>query len=180
MRESGFLPPPREPNVDETQNPNNTMLEPTTDVNENTPNKNPEQLNENVAESSQKPIDDAPILQSQTQLNEEEEEAGCICSICMEELHDPVSTPCGHVFCRRCIEEWLLRSDVCPYCNTPKMDKNSLLPILDQGHVEDRPDPDNSLKNNRWYHKMFRLKLTLSNIKFPLALLIFLIILFVD
>lgn len=85
-----------------------------------------------------------------------EEEEDWMCSICMEELHDPVSTPCGHVFCRRCIEEWLLRSNVCPSCNRPDITKGDLITILGQGQVEDRPEPDNALKFNRWYHKLFR------------------------
>ncbi|KAH0795476.1 TNF receptor-associated factor 6 [Histomonas meleagridis] len=39
------------------------------------------------------------------------------CPICFEQLTCPVITPCGHAFCRECIETWLNRSDKCPSCN---------------------------------------------------------------
>ena len=39
------------------------------------------------------------------------------CSICCEceygttKENEPVLTPCGHTFCRDCVDEWLARSD---------------------------------------------------------------------
>ncbi|PBK99816.1 hypothetical protein ARMGADRAFT_1008297 [Armillaria gallica] len=29
----------------------------------------------------------------------------CVCSICLSDFVDPVCTPCGHVYCSRCITE---------------------------------------------------------------------------
>ena len=42
----------------------------------------------------------------------------CICSICNEPLEKPSITPCEHVFCRPCIEGWLIRqhNGTCPTC----------------------------------------------------------------
>lgn len=39
------------------------------------------------------------------------------CSICLEVYNDPVSTPCGHNFCRHCIlGYWSSNEAVCPLC----------------------------------------------------------------
>ena len=57
-----------------------------------------------------------------------------LCSICLEVFTDPVSTPCGHNFCKSCISE-PLKNDVpfhCPVClkmfyPTPELQVNSLI-----------------------------------------------------
>ncbi|XP_004742942.1 E3 ubiquitin-protein ligase RNF125 isoform X1 [Mustela lutreola] len=39
------------------------------------------------------------------------------CSVCLEVLHQPVRTRCGHVFCRSCIATSLKNNKwTCPYC----------------------------------------------------------------
>ncbi|XP_003474147.1 E3 ubiquitin-protein ligase RNF125 isoform X2 [Cavia porcellus] len=39
------------------------------------------------------------------------------CAVCLEVLHQPVRTRCGHVFCRSCITTSLKSSKwTCPYC----------------------------------------------------------------
>ncbi|XP_073646740.1 E3 ubiquitin-protein ligase RNF125 isoform X2 [Tursiops truncatus] len=39
------------------------------------------------------------------------------CSVCLEVLHHPVRTRCGHVFCRSCIATSLKNNKwTCPYC----------------------------------------------------------------
>ncbi|XP_070712525.1 E3 ubiquitin-protein ligase TRIM39-like [Pempheris klunzingeri] len=42
-----------------------------------------------------------------------------LCSICLDVLTDPVSTPCGHNFCKTCITEHWNTNDrfLCPLCN---------------------------------------------------------------
>ncbi|XP_034055438.1 E3 ubiquitin-protein ligase TRIM21-like [Gymnodraco acuticeps] len=42
-----------------------------------------------------------------------------LCSICLDVFTDPVSTACGHNFCKHCITEHWDRSDIyqCPMCN---------------------------------------------------------------
>ena len=42
-----------------------------------------------------------------------------ICSICGELPVDPVSIPCGHVYCRVCIKTWLEKKPTCPFCREP-------------------------------------------------------------
>lgn len=39
------------------------------------------------------------------------------CSICLNNFIEPTTTPCGHTFCRNCIEEILSNSDLCPSCS---------------------------------------------------------------
>ncbi|KAF4797459.1 E3 ubiquitin-protein ligase RNF213 [Turdus rufiventris] len=39
------------------------------------------------------------------------------CPICLGEPKDPVCLPCKHVFCHRCIRQWLVPAQMhCPYC----------------------------------------------------------------
>ena len=38
------------------------------------------------------------------------------CQICLDLLENAYATPCQHVFCRKCIDQSLNRSDVCPMC----------------------------------------------------------------
>jgi len=42
-----------------------------------------------------------------------------ICSICMGVLKYPALTPCGHHFCKKCIEELQKRSSLCPLDREP-------------------------------------------------------------
>lgn len=44
----------------------------------------------------------------------------CECPICFNyysDTHKPLICPCGHTACKLCIEELLLKSDLCPICN---------------------------------------------------------------
>ncbi|XP_028323943.1 E3 ubiquitin-protein ligase TRIM39-like [Gouania willdenowi] len=57
-----------------------------------------------------------------------------LCSICLEVLTDPVSTPCGHNFCKSCIStHWDTSvSYTCPMCQKvfttrPELDVNTLM-----------------------------------------------------
>ncbi|GAA5974552.1 hypothetical protein JCM11641_002086 [Rhodosporidiobolus odoratus] len=38
------------------------------------------------------------------------------CQVCVQLLHDPVTTPCGHSFCRTCLARAYDHSDKCPLC----------------------------------------------------------------
>ena len=40
------------------------------------------------------------------------------CSICFNEMDDPVQTPCKHIYCKSCISTWLEgdRRNTCPLC----------------------------------------------------------------
>ena len=38
------------------------------------------------------------------------------CSLCYRLLHEPVTTPCGHSFCRPCLDRCLDHQSNCPLC----------------------------------------------------------------
>ncbi|KAK7881929.1 hypothetical protein WMY93_028103 [Mugilogobius chulae] len=68
--------------------------------------------------------------------SESSSEETLLCSICLEVFSEPVSTPCGHNFCKRCIcEAW--DTDglcTCPLCNRnyyirPELSVNTLLQV---------------------------------------------------
>ncbi|KAM7035519.1 E3 ubiquitin-protein ligase RNF213 [Acridotheres tristis] len=45
------------------------------------------------------------------------------CSICLGEPKDPVCLPCHHVFCHKCISQWLVPAQMlCPYCRVAVQD----------------------------------------------------------
>lgn len=35
------------------------------------------------------------------------------CSICKLILEDPMQSPCDHLFCKKCINEWLAVNEIC-------------------------------------------------------------------
>ena len=40
------------------------------------------------------------------------------CTLCLKLLYDPVTTPCGHSFCRPCLQQALDHRNKCPLCRT--------------------------------------------------------------
>ncbi len=45
-----------------------------------------------------------------------EEDIGC--QLCLDPLGDPITTPCGHTFCRNCLVSAMCYSKTCPLCRT--------------------------------------------------------------
>uniref|UniRef100_A0A8C6TBZ6 Uncharacterized protein n=1 Tax=Neogobius melanostomus TaxID=47308 RepID=A0A8C6TBZ6_9GOBI len=79
-------------------------------------------------------------MASWTQSSSEEQ---FLCSICLEVFSEPVSTPCGHNFCKRCISQtWDTKAVCkCPLCNRkvqcdvcsePKLKAVKMCPTHDQ------------------------------------------------
>ncbi|KAM7269451.1 hypothetical protein ACFE04_024948 [Oxalis oulophora] len=40
------------------------------------------------------------------------------CTLCLKLLYEPVTTPCGHTFCRSCLFQTMDRGNKCPLCRT--------------------------------------------------------------
>lgn len=41
-----------------------------------------------------------------------------LCIICLRVMNQPTETPCSHVFCKRCIEQWCQHEPSCPACRS--------------------------------------------------------------
>ncbi|KAF6725696.1 E3 ubiquitin-protein ligase TRIM58 [Oryzias melastigma] len=54
-----------------------------------------------------------------------EEELLSCCSLCRDVLKDPVSTSCGHWFCRQCITSYCDHSDASGLCSCPQCGETS-------------------------------------------------------
>lgn len=60
------------------------------------------------------------------------------CSICLEELHNPVITACKHVFGAECIERTIELQHKCPMCRAELVDKECLVhPAVEEQFGED-------------------------------------------
>lgn len=69
------------------------------------------------------------------------------CSICLEELHNPVITACKHVFGGECIERTIELQHKCPMCRAELVDKECLVKPAEE--VEEDADIDIETKSSK-------------------------------
>lgn len=53
-----------------------------------------------------------------------------ICIICRSVLREPVECHCRHVFCLRCITEWVRKNNNCPVCHKRAVSFQPALPLI--------------------------------------------------
>ncbi|XP_017602644.1 PREDICTED: E3 ubiquitin-protein ligase PDZRN3-like [Corvus brachyrhynchos] len=51
------------------------------------------------------------------------------CNLCNKVLEDPLTTPCGHVFCAGCVLPWVVQQGSCPV-NCPRISTKELNHVL--------------------------------------------------
>uniref|UniRef100_A0A8C4SUV5 FinTRIM family, member 25 n=1 Tax=Erpetoichthys calabaricus TaxID=27687 RepID=A0A8C4SUV5_ERPCA len=68
------------------------------------------------------------------------------CSVCLDILKEPVSIPCGHNYCKQCIEDYWDTAEVfcCPQCRQaffprPVLQKNNLLAEIILKSMQEEP-----------------------------------------
>eukprot|EP00347_Sterkiella_histriomuscorum_P014351 403361204 len=59
----------------------------------------------------------------------EEIEDELTCTICLDLLYQPVSTQCGHTFCKTCLSNSLKYKNQCTICREPILLSSDLLPV---------------------------------------------------
>jgi SWI/SNF-related matrix-associated actin-dependent regulator of chromatin subfamily A3 len=71
------------------------------------------------------------------------------CSICLEELHNPVITACKHAFGQECIERTIELQHKCPMCRAELADKNCLVHAKVEESIGEDPDIDVDTKSSK-------------------------------
>jgi SWI/SNF-related matrix-associated actin-dependent regulator of chromatin subfamily A3 len=71
------------------------------------------------------------------------------CSICLEELHNPIITACKHVFGKECIERTIELQHKCPMCRSPLADASCLVRPAEEVVVVDDDDIDIETKSSK-------------------------------
>jgi superfamily II DNA or RNA helicase len=72
------------------------------------------------------------------------------CSICMSDVTEAVSTPCGHTFCRVCLMTALQVKPKCPLCRQKTSWKDAVELSVAQLLVADANQPSSSSSSQRW------------------------------
>jgi hypothetical protein len=62
------------------------------------------------------------------------------CAVCLDDLHNPVITPCAHVFGRECIERVIETQKKCPMCRAELKDNSILVQPANDFGDEARDD----------------------------------------
>lgn len=77
--------------------------------------------------SSGKPLSDVKAQLTFDDSNVSLKSVEISCPICLESVYkrDPVSTMCGHLFCKKCLQESLNIAKKCPICKRSLAAKNS-------------------------------------------------------
>jgi SWI/SNF-related matrix-associated actin-dependent regulator of chromatin subfamily A3 len=71
------------------------------------------------------------------------------CSICLEELHNPVITACKHVFGGECIERTIELQHKCPMCRAELVDKDCLVHSAVEEKATEDEDIDVETKSSK-------------------------------
>lgn len=73
--------------------------------------------------------------------------SGFDCNICLDSVHDPVVTLCGHLYCWPCIYKWIHHQKTtqnvqCPVCKT-EISQKTIVPLYGRGQTtEDQKSQD--------------------------------------
>ncbi|TVY33609.1 DNA repair protein RAD5A [Lachnellula subtilissima] len=85
-------------------------------------------------------------LQAVLQLSIDSQEE---CSICLEDLHNPVITACKHAFGQECIERTIELQHKCPMCRAELVDKDCLVHAAVEEKVAEDPEIDVNTKSSK-------------------------------
>lgn len=53
------------------------------------------------------------------------------CALCYRLFYQPVTTPCGHVFCRACLDRCLDHQTICPMCKSSLSDVSTFVSSME-------------------------------------------------
>ncbi|XP_012470704.1 uncharacterized protein LOC105788369 [Gossypium raimondii] len=101
------------------------------------------------------------------------------CTLCLKLLYEPITTPCGHSFCRSCLFQTMDRSNKCPLCRTvlfisPRTCaisvtlNNIIQRIFPQEYAERRSEQDSLINFGNDLIPLFVMDVVIPCQKFPL------------
>jgi len=68
------------------------------------------------------------------------------CPITMEEIKDPFTLSCAHVFEREAIRNWLKNNNTCPICRTPQETENNIERIQNNNICRTPQETENNIE----------------------------------
>jgi hypothetical protein len=79
------------------------------------------------------------------------------CTVCLNPIDDCYITRCGHVYCKKCIEETINRHHRCPFCNQElKEFKDDVFKNYHFNALKKIIDEEKRKENNKYLSKVFQ------------------------
>jgi E3 ubiquitin-protein ligase RNF5 len=81
---------------------------------------------------------------------EKKESVALECYICLDPPAYPVATPCGHIFCWKCLQRWIsgLSELQCPVCKNG-LDMSRVISLYSSSPTNNNTGPDDRPKIER-------------------------------
>lgn len=80
-----------------------------------------------ISSSENNPKDTADAIPIQAELLNKED---FDCSLCYRLLYEPITTPCGHAFCRSCLDRCLDHQTRCPLCKSSLVEVSCIIFLI--------------------------------------------------
>ena len=80
------------------------------------------------------------------------------CIICMDSLKNPIMLECTHLFCGKCILQWISTNNKCPYCRNPITGLDKLIAIVNEKKEDEEEKPEDNLSKEETFLNIIKNK----------------------